>query len=458
MVFMYMTTPNITFTIDRIKHIFNKIHEGKYDYSRFIYISAHTKGEIICSIHGSFLQSYNNHKRGAGCPKCSGRNRSREEFILKFNKIHNYKYDYSKFDYCGSHEKSMLICPIHGKFHQTPSSHLQGHGCKKCGIDSSTKLSRHSIGDFIKMSRKIHRNKYDYSHANYVNSDTKIIIECKRHGQFSQTPTNHLVGGGCKKCGCELRGISLRNTTDDFIRMSRKIHGDKYDYSRVNYHTAIDKVEIICKYHKKHFFQSPNSHLNGAGCPKCAIDKNRLLRVKTTSQIISEFIAIHGDKYDYSRVVYINAIKKVCIKCQTHGYFYQSPDKHLRRNECPKCNTSSGESKIIKFLIDNKVKYEFQKMFDDCINPRDINKVGRLKFDFYIPDKNLLIEYDGEQHFKSGANIKGRHKVTEKELEESNYRDNIKTDYANKKNITLLRIKYTDFNKIDNILADKLIL
>ena len=136
--------------------------------------------------------------------------------------------------------------------------------------------------------------------------------------------------------------------------------------------------------------------------------------------------------------------------------FYQTPDKHLRGNECPKCNISTGESAIIKFLTDNNISYEHQKTFNDCINPTDIKHVGRLKFDFYIPSANLLIEYDGEQHFRC-FNIKGKHKVTEKELKETQDRDDIKTKYAKRKNINLLRIKYTDFGKIHHILKSKLI-
>lgn len=131
-------------------------------------------------------------------------------------------------------------------------------------------------------------------------------------------------------------------TTEQFIEKARKVHGDTYDYSLVEYINRRTKVNIVCKIHDV-FEQIAGGHLGGNGCPKCA-GKN-----KTTKSVIKEFKELHGDKYDYSETIYINDSTKVKIKCRIHGNFNQTPNSHLQGSGCIKC----GMESTIKYNKEN---------------------------------------------------------------------------------------------------------
>lgn len=190
-----------------------------------------------------------------------------EEVINRFKKIHGDRYNYSLVDYKNSHSKVSIICNEHGMFQMRASHHYDGHGCKKCS-DSKERYNTLSNVDFIERSNKIHKNKYDYSLSEYNGIHTKIKIICKIHGVFEQLPNNHFKKLGCPKCS----GIK-RLTNEEFIENSIKIHGNKYDYSLVNYKNNHTKIKIICKKHGV-FEQTPSSHMNnGSGCPYCLNSK-----------------------------------------------------------------------------------------------------------------------------------------------------------------------------------------
>ena len=217
-----------------------KVHGDKYDYSLVEYVNNKTRVTIICPIHGLFEQRPVNHLRGHGCMYCGNAlKNTKEEFIEAARKVHGDKYDYSQVDYVDNKTKVKIICPIHGMFEQTPSSHLRGRGCKYCG--GSVK---HTKDTFIEAARKVHGNKYDYSKVEYVNNRTPIIIICPIHGEFKQSPNEHLQGKGCQRCA-----NNIKRTTEEFIENARKIHGDKYDYSRVKYIDCHTKVKIVCPIH-----------------------------------------------------------------------------------------------------------------------------------------------------------------------------------------------------------------
>jgi len=187
-----------------------------------------------------------------------------EIFINRAHILHRYKYDYSKVTYKNSKTKIEIICPIHGIFIQVPDSHLCGKGCIKCGgRDKSTKKS------FIMRATEVHGYKYDYSKVTYKNSKTKIEIICPKHGVFRQTPVHHLNGKGCRYCVPDKLSMLFRSTKGDFVNRAIIKHGDKYDYSLVEYRNAHKKIKIVCPKHGV-FVQEPNSHIQGNGCPRCA--------------------------------------------------------------------------------------------------------------------------------------------------------------------------------------------
>jgi len=347
-----------------------------------------------------------------------------DEFIEKAKIIHGDKYDYSLVDYKKSNKKVKIICDKHGEFEQTPNGHLSKKGCQECGRFLTTE-------EFIEKAKLIHGDKYDYSLVDYKQSRTNVKIICKNHGEFEQTPNCHLDGCGCQKCG-------KYSTTKEFIKSAKEKHGDKYDYSLVDYKDNATAIKIICKTHGV-FEQTPSNHLKYCSCPKCAKEKLK----SSTKDFINKAKKVHDNKYDYSLVDYQDSKNKVIIICPIHGEFDQSPDNHKRGKGCPICKESYGEKKIRVFLKNRKIKYIRQQKFNDC----KYDKL--LRFDFYLPDLNICIEYDGEQHF-----ISANHWGGESELEKQQIKDNIKTKYCESNNISLLRIKYNE--NVEEILLNYL--
>ena len=250
------------------------IHGFKYDYSKVEYNGNRKEVTIVCKEHGAFNQKPMNHLSGNGCHKCGliSKSRSRSEpsrvkFQEKAIELHGLKYDYSKVEYINKDMDVIIICPHHGEFIQRPHNHIAGkQGCPKCGIE---KRSMNSLiiaeKNFHQTAKRIHDNKYDYSKVIYADAKKNVIIVCKVHGEFKQTPDTHTRGAGCPNCA----GI-LRLTNEKFTLRANKLHKNKYDYSKINYVNARVKIDIICPDHGT-FNQIAYNHLTGRGCPSCSI-------------------------------------------------------------------------------------------------------------------------------------------------------------------------------------------
>lgn len=219
-----------------------------------------------------------------------------------------------------------------------------------------------------------------------------IIVRCKLDGNVWKTKPYWLkCGAGCQKCYDRRRGNTLKKTTEQFIEDAKKIHGDKYDYSKVEYKGNKVKVCIICPEHGE-FWQTPNKHLSGQGCSKCADVQNGLNKRLTQEEFISKCAKIHGNKYDYSKVNYQGWTKPVIIICPEHGEFIQLASVHMTGCGCPKCNESKLEREMAKVLTENNINFESQKKFHDWL--------GAQSLDFYLPDYNIGIECQGSQHYE----------------------------------------------------------
>ena len=285
--------------------------------------------------------------------------------------------------------------------------------------------------EFIKKAKNVHGDRYDYSQTNYCCRRNLVDIICNKHGLFQQNAGNHLNGSGCPKC-CEY-------DTKKLIMLARQKHGDKYDYSEVNYIDSKTKIKIICPEHGI-FEQTPNSHLNGNGCPKCYVVINNIF------DFIKKSNEIHQNKYDYSFCEYKTCHKKIKIICPEHGVFEQTPNSHLNGRGCPNCRISKGEQFIINWLKQNNISFEKQKTFNNC------KRIKTLKFDFYLPDYNTLIEYDGQQHY-----IPIRYFGGEISFERQQLIDRIKTEFAEQNKIRLLRISHKEMSNISIILKNNFI-
>lgn len=304
-----------------------------------------------------------------------------EIFIEKAKIVHGNKYDYSKVVYIKSNEKVLIVCGLHGKFYQNPASHLTGSGCGKCSTIRTHEIKIKPNEIFIKECiEKFGVERFDYSLTNYTGAHKKITVICKKHGQFNVVARSHYKNNGCcNKCRNEKLYNLFSGNKEDFILKSKQIHNDLYDYKKVLYYNAENKVKIKCIYHNQYFLVSPNNHLRGKGCPKC--------------------------------------------------------------------KSSKGEIAIRNFLKENNIKSKEQKKFDDC------KYINKLSFDFYLEKYNLLIEYQGEQHYIY-SNI--FHKSNRKSLKIQQIIDEIKRQFAKDNNIKLLEIPYWEKDNIKSILIKEL--
>ena len=371
----------------------------------------------------------------------SDKDEKTKTFIRKALRKHGDRYDYSNVVYIKAKEYVEIICKVEGHkpFLITPNNHLSNRGCPICRYIKSSNKQKLTLEEFIEKANKVHgKGRYDYSKTHYINMNTHVIIICHNHDvpyEFPQKPSNHLSGKGCPLCGMN----ELKLTLDKFIEKANKTHGKgRYDYSKVNYINNYTEVIIICPNHDVpyEFKQTPNSHMNGRGCNLCGGNKKL-----TLEEFIEKANKVHGiGMYDYSKVNYMNNCTEVIITCPKHGDFSQTPNNHLSGKGCSKCsNNYKGEIAIRNFLTKCKIEFEEQKRFNDC---KDSNT---LPFDFYLPQYNFCIEFDGIQHFEP---IKRSKKMTDEQAEENlNYvqkHDKIKTNYCKKNGIDLLRIRYDE--------------
>ena len=282
---------------------------------------------------------------------------------------------------------------------------------------------------FIEKAIKIHRDRYDYSKVEYVKNSEKVVILCKIHGVFEQSPHSHLSGSGCKKCGYIKNGINFRKTNTDFINKAIKVHGNKYDYSKVEYKNSHTKISILCKEHGQ-FEQMPYHHLNRCGCYYCGFVDGANKRKYTLSEMISKFKKIHGNVYDYSTInEYINISTNININCKNHGEFIQKPYKHLQGSGCPIC-INKTEAKLYENLLPLYPSLQTQFKQEWC------KKLKFLPFDFCIPEHKIIIELDGIQHFQQVSNWSS----PEEQFENDKYKE----ECANENGYSIIRLLQED--------------
>lgn len=419
---------------------------------------------------------------------------SNNEILERFRETHGDRYDYSKVEYKRMHDKVCIICSKHGEFHMDAHSHINGQGCPKCGIESRALKKMDNTESFIKKAKSVHGEKYDYSKVQYIDSQTKVCIVCKEHGEFWQKPYSHIQGQGCPKCNEERLKNHSCDTLKEFIEKAKTVHGEEYDYSKVEYVDTQTKVCIICPKHGE-FLQTPNIHLQGSGCPRCGVEKSHI--IMSTEEYVKKAISVHGDRYDYSKVEYCSPYDYVTIVCPRHGDFKQKASYHLSGNGCPKC----GIEKVIDDLSLTKEefickanevhgnRYDYSKV-DYLGNKQKITVICRkhgefevrpdnhiynksgcpkcstskleeelhrflaknnilfethkrfdwlrndltdylMEYDVFIPSMNIAIECQGKQHFEFGGI------VTEESHKSILHRDLVKNELSGKNGITL---------------------
>lgn len=284
---------------------------------------------------------------------------------------------------------------------------------------------------------KVHNFKYTYkTPLNYKSGRDYIDIKCNIHSWFRLTSEYHLSGRGCPKC------VSSKKKKINFIKKCIFKYGLKYEYRFINYIDSRIHVKIKCKKHgifkiMPEVFLKKN--LKTEPCPLCELERRQKLFVIKANRV-------HNYKYNYSKLNYVNPFTNIEILCPKHGSFWQSPHNHLSGNGCKYCSIdqkiSKGEKKIKEYLESRNVLYMQEYIFKD---------LKKYRFDFYLPNHNTCIEYDGELHFKSVDFFGG-----DKTLENTQQRDSIKNNYCRDNNIKILRIPYWNFKSIEIILENYL--
>ena len=347
---------------------------------------------------------------------------TKREFLDRARDKHGYKYNYPNLgDKVLSNDT--IEIEYNGEiYHQKVVKHILLGRCPEKSTPKRTKE------EFIKLSKDIWGDKYDYSLVEYkgANKKVKIIYD---NIVFEQVAQSHLNG---------MSPESLMNQ-EYFIKKAIDKWKNKYDYSLVIYKNCKRKVKIIHKETGKMYEQTPVNHL------LYAPENIKLSVRKTNDEFIKESILVHDNKYSYKKTKYIKNQKKVIITCPIHGDFEQRPLSHLNGNGCPNCNESQGEKEIAKFLNKHNIGYYRQHKFPKCRNTFE------LPFDFYIPTMRTCIEFDGVQHYQPLDFFGGK-----ESYEKLKTNDKIKNDYCEDNFINLIRIRYDQFDDIYQILWENL--
>ena len=317
-----------------------------------------------------------------------------DEFIRRARLKHGNKYDYSKVEYVNAKTKVEIICPVHGSFFLKANNHTSvlKRGCARCAIERNSNKKRRSTEGFIRLAKKIHGDKYDYSKVEYLSAHEPVTIICPIHGEFTQSANNHIKKEpyGCWECGVIERSDTQTSNVNEFIAKAKEIHGNTYIYCDVEYVNAKTKVDIICRKHGT-FEQDPDKHLNGQGCQHCGYEENSRKQRHTTEEFIEKAICAHAWKYNYKLVDYDGDAKKVKIICPEHGVFEQGAGSHIstkRKRGCPKCSHIVSKQEV-------EVKDFLKTFYDGEIILNNRGLLGGKEIDIYLPEAKLAIEFNG---------------------------------------------------------------
>ena len=301
---------------------------------------------------------------------------TKEQWVGKCQLVHGDKYDYTESEYVDARTKTKIKCKKHNiVFEMTPDNHRRGEGCPICRYEKSAEKMKTPVEEFIKRANEVHNGKYDYSKVEYVNNRTKICIVCPEHGEFWQTPDKHIL----RKHGCPICGGSAKRTTESFINDAKKVHGDKYDYSKSEYNGTHTPLIIICPIHGE-FYQAPNDHLRGQGCPHCKQSKIEKIVFDTLTEgnITFEAQYKYDDENQKNRLDFYLPKYNIAIECQGEQHFK------------PVDFANKGDEWANELFEKNLVRDKYKRVL--CENKG-------IKLLYYIPKKNTVPGYKSNKKF-----------------------------------------------------------
>ena len=448
------------YTQETFEQRVKEVHGDKIDVSNFKYVNSITTGEAKCNICGNvWYPRADVLIRGCGCRKCYDKKNS-DSRIIPLEEIQSKITcaTINKYSYIDTKHHCEAKCNECGHiWYPNVRDLINGSGCPECGKRKTRqalekvyarrrkpkppKLSKEEnkeknrqkyLKSFLERAHEKHKDKFIYDEDTFSTTKKKMRIICPTHGEFWQSPKQHLVTEGCSKCGVEL---NAKNRTMPFEEVEKRFkEADiKWDYDKDSYVTFTKPMKFFCKEHGE-FSKSPLSILDGGTCPLC--NKTRPL---TNEEFAEKANKIHNFKYIYKNVNYVNNRTDVEIICSKHGSFWQTPNDHLDGCGCPKCYSSKLENDIQKVLKENAIEYIERKSHPWLLN-EDTNH--KLTLDFFLPKQNIAIECQGEQHFISIEYFGGDEKF-EKRIKY----DNLKKELCQQNGVKLIYYFDKEFNK-----------
>ena len=380
---------------------------------------------------------------GKGCPKCGivkiavKRRKSHDAFVEQVNNINPNITVIGR--YVNMHTKVECECQCGHRWFPLAMDIARGAGCPKCGLISRVAKRTKPHEQFVEEVRNI--NPDITVVGTYKNSTTKIEFRCKEGHKWITTPNNVLSGSICLTCANIQSSLRQRKSQEQFVEEVRNLHPDITVVGE--YVNSNTKIEFMCS--KGHIWKTaPCNILSGCSCPICKGGKISAKKTKSHEQFVNELFQINPNILVLGE--YKSAFTKIKTKCNKCEHEWESmPCNLLAGCGCPKCATSKGEKLIEEYLKQHDIIFETQKRFKDCVDQRP------LPFDFYLPEYNVLIEYQGAQHYMAT-----RRMGDEEGLIYRQKHDCIKREYCRTKKINLLEIPYTKFNHVSEILDNAL--
>ena len=450
-----------------------------YDYSESVYLAGLKPITIRCIKHNHyFTVQAGNHistlLKSGGCPLCGQeslteyRLKKHEEALRKAEqKKKLYKprlthkerflkkaramypdYDFSRVEYKDRETHIYVVCPVHGEFKIRPRTLLIGdkgqkpHGCWRCNNLIPPYERKPALESFKRRMHELYGDKYTFVWSDFKNKQSMIRFTCKEHGEQRRSVTGLLDGKGCAYCNGKFY-------PPDWIKNARAVHGEKYEYDEsLPPQRVSDIIRYKCPVHGWQETRYDCHVLQGCGCALCAGVQNKLPTEDRKQRWIERCRKKFNDRFDYSQFEYVDNDTKGTIICREHHCsFITDPWTHLRGSgACPLCSSSKGEALIRTWLENNKVKFDTQYKLP---NENMFCKRQYLLADFYLPDLNLIIEMNGEQHYQYVAHFHTKDWT----LEDQKIRDDTLRAYCKTHKISLLEIKYDQIDKIPQILA-----
>ena len=347
------------------------IHGDKYDYGQSVFVTTGDKIKIRCKLHNLvFEQSYGSHiYQKAGCPECAGKTlKTTEKFIADATAVHGDAYDYSLVDYRGKARKVRIVCRKHGEFTQTPNSHLAGQGCPSCYYDSKFLTQE----DFVRKAIEVHKGRYTYKNAVFKSTKDLVTVTCPAHGDWRVNAASHIYGGyDCPKCTGR-----ARFTTEDFILRARSVHGETYSYDKVNYQGCETHVTITCQKHGD-FTQTPDAHLQGKGCAKCANVGPSKAQLEI-SAFLSQYTDVENEvRLEGSRFRFDIYLPNEKIAVEYHGIYWHS-SQFVKRDVRDFERFKAAESQGVRVIFIYEDEWVYQSHIVKSTLLAAIGKLPRL--------------------------------------------------------------------------------